>query len=141
SPNGENVFLLTSELLGDNNGDISLFDAHTNGGYPETPTPAPCGEADCAPPAAPPMFSTPASVTFSGPGNPPLPPSIIGPPKPKTAAQIRAEQLAKALKACRSKHVERKRRSCESSARKRYAPVKAKKPAKPKPKPKRKDTR
>jgi hypothetical protein len=127
SANGENVFMITSELLNDKNGDIGLFDVRVGGGFPEAPEPAPpCGEGDCAPPASPPTFSTPASAIFSGPGNPPLAASIIGPPKPKTAAQLRAEELAKALKACRTKHD--KRRSCEAQARKRYGPAtKAKK--------------
>jgi hypothetical protein len=134
--NGQNVFLLTSELLDDTNGAIGLFDARVGGGFPEAPEPAPCGEGDCAQPAAPPTFSTPPSTTFSGPGNPPLPASIIGPPKPKTAAQIRAEALAKALKACRTKRNEHKRASCEAQARKRYGAAtkvtKAKKATRPK---------
>jgi hypothetical protein len=133
--NGENVFLLTSELLGDTNGDVGLFDARVGGGFPAAPEPVPpCGEGDCAPPAAPPTFSTPAGAAFSGPGNPPLPASIIGPPKPKTATQIRAEELAKALKACRTKHDKRKRASCETQAHRRYgAATKANNATKSKP--------
>jgi hypothetical protein len=124
SANGENVFLLTSELLGTSKGDISLFDARVNGGFPEPSAPAaPCGEGDCALPAGAQSFSTPASATFIGPANPPLPPSIIGAAKPRTAAQMRAEALAKALKSCRTKRNKHKRTYCETQARRRYGPA------------------
>jgi hypothetical protein len=67
-------------------------------------------------------------VTFNGTGNYPPPPS----PKGKTAAQIRAELLAKALKACRKKHNKHNRAVCEAQAKKRYGPAhKAKKASKP----------
>jgi hypothetical protein len=45
------------------------------------------------------------------------------PTKVKTAAGIRAEKLAKALKACHKKRG-KKRTECEKQARKRYGPVK-----------------
>jgi len=44
--------------------------------------------------------------------------------KPKTAAQIRAEKLAKALRACKKDRVKKKRAACEASARKKYGPAK-----------------
>jgi hypothetical protein len=47
--------------------------------------------------------------------------------KPKTAAQVRAERLARALKVCKKKS-KRTRVACEKAARKRYGPLqKAKK--------------
>jgi hypothetical protein len=113
------VFLLTSELLTDTNGDISLFDARVNGGYPEPPTPPPpCNENNCAPPAEAPAFSAPASTTFTGPGNNAS--SVGG--KVGTKKPSRAEKLAKALVACRKahKHSKKKREACEKAAHKAY---------------------
>jgi hypothetical protein len=40
--------------------------------------------------------------------------------KVKTAAEIKAEKLQKALKACKKDRVKRKRVLCEREARKRY---------------------
>jgi hypothetical protein len=49
--------------------------------------------------------------------------------KPKTAAQIRAEKLKKALAACAKEKNKRKRAVCQAKARKLYGP-KVKKVAK-----------
>ena len=137
SANGEDVFMVTSELLSDTNGDMAIFDARVNGGFPEAVSSPTCGEGDCAPAAEAPAFSTPASATFSGPGNPP-PPSIIGPNAAvqvkglKTKKLSRAQELSRALKVCRGKHNERERASCEAQARRRYGPApKPKRTAKP----------
>jgi hypothetical protein len=46
-------------------------------------------------------------------------------PKSKSAGQVKAEKLTKALKACRAKP-NVKRRGCEAVARKRYGSKKAK---------------
>ncbi len=133
STNGEDVFLVTSELLTDTNGDMSVFDARVNGGFPEAPAPPPCDEGDCAPPAEAPTFSTPASATFSGPGNLLAKQSVLASETKASAKPLtRAQKLAKALKACRTKRDKRKRASCEAQARRLYgAVVKAKKDAKP----------
>jgi hypothetical protein len=45
-------------------------------------------------------------------------------PKPKTAAQLRAEKLAKALKLCKKGRSKSKRAKCEKQARGKYAPAK-----------------
>jgi len=45
--------------------------------------------------------------------------SVTGCPKAKTAAQLRAQKLAAALKACHKKHGS-KRSGCEKAARKKY---------------------
>ena len=100
---------------------------------PVASTPPPCDtEASCrpAPTPQPPVFGAPASATFSGPANPAAKPPP--PAKPKTAAQIRAEKLAKALKACHRLHARAKRKSCEVRARKQYGPKKVKAKAKAK---------
>jgi len=92
--------------------------------------PPPCvTEASCkaAPTPQPSIFGLPASATFSGAGN--LGGQALNPPPPPgkpTAAQLRAKQLAKALKACRTDKHKRKRLACEKQARKRYGATKAK---------------
>jgi hypothetical protein len=131
---GGDVFFLTSGKLAPQDFDTSLdvYDAHectasspcfaAAGALP----PACSTEAACkAPPSPQPqIFGAGGSATSSGAGN--LPPS--GPAKGKTAAQIRAERLAKALKACRVKHNRHRRAVCERQARKRFGPAhKAKK--------------
>jgi hypothetical protein len=52
--------------------------------------------------------------------------AVSGCPKAKTAAQLRAEKLNAALRACHKK-AKVKRAACEKAARKRYGPVKPKK--------------
>ncbi|HEY2142009.1 MAG TPA: hypothetical protein VGG98_08115 [Solirubrobacteraceae bacterium] len=124
---GGDVFFLTAEKLVSQDFDTGLdvYDAHEcMSSAPCFPTPAaqppPCTtEASCkvAPSPQPGIFGAPPSATFSGPGN--LVPQAPG--KPKTAAQIRAEQLAKALRACRKKHG-KKRATCERHTKQRYSP-------------------
>lgn len=125
SVNGDDVFILTADQLAasdtDDRGDV--YDVKVGGGFPVTVVPPPCTNADsCKPPPSPQpgVFDVPASATFVGPGNPapPSPPPVA---KAKTAAQLRAEKLAKALKACRRDRSEFKRRKCEKAARKVYA--------------------
>jgi len=57
--------------------------------------------------------------------------SVSGCPKAKTAAQLRAQKLEAALKACHKKPKGAKRSGCEKAANKRYNPLK-KKPSKKK---------
>jgi len=131
SASGNDVFIVTAQhLVARDTAAISLYDARVGGGFPEAARVTACGEEDCkGAVTAAPSFSAPTSATFSGAGNASPPPST--PVKPKTAAQIKADKLAKALKACRTKHNKRKRRVCESEARKKYGPTsKAKKSVK-----------
>ncbi len=135
SESGDDVFFLTSAKLSPLDVDPSadVYDAHvcTDASpcitFPDVQSPPCTTEASCkaSPTPQPQIFGAPASATFSGPPNPapPAPPK----PKVKTAAQIRAEKLAKALKACHAKKSKQKRKACEKQARKRYGPVKAKK--------------
>jgi hypothetical protein len=129
---GANVFFATFDRLlpEDTDTQRDFYDAHIcSTTMPCTPPkpapPAPCeGEACHGTPPGQSTGQTPGSASFIGPGNltPPAP------PKPRTAAQIRAEKLARALKACRRKHNKHKRALCEKHARKLYAAaVKAKK--------------
>jgi hypothetical protein len=135
SETGSDVFFLTSAALSSRDIDTALdvYDAHEcTPASPCIPAPAAppssCASADSCKPAPTPQPNTigpPASATFNGPGN--LTPPTPVPVKPKTAAQLRAQRLAKALKACRTKHNKHKRKACEKQARKRYGPTKAKK--------------
>jgi DNA-binding beta-propeller fold protein YncE len=129
SEDGSDVFFLTAGKLTrqDKDSALDVYDAHvcSSGSpcIPELPAPPPpCStEASCrpAPSPQPEIFGFPASATFSGVGNIPTPPSPV---KAKSAARIRAEKLAEALKACHAKKKSR-RKSCETQARRRYGPV------------------
>ena len=126
SEGGGDVFFLTNSKLtpADFDSSADVYDAHecTTAtpcfATPPAPPP-PCDTGDSCKPAPSPqpqIFGAPASSTFQGPGNAAPPP----PPKGKTAAQIRAEKLTKALKACRKKHSRHKRQACERQARRAY---------------------
>ncbi len=122
---GANVFFATNDQL-------TLQDTDTQRDYydaricteaepcftPQAPSP-PCNEEACHTPTQPGApASVPASSTFTGAGNlTPPPPAPPVKPKPLT----RAQKLAKALRACRTKHNHAKRSACERAARKRYA--------------------
>jgi len=125
TPNGSDVFLATRAQLvrQDRDEKNDLYDVRIAGGFPETSLA--CAGTGCqGVPPAPPAFATPSSATFSGVGNFAPPPA-----KPKTAAQIKAEKLANALKACK-KHKSRKKRAvCKKQAQNKYGPTKAKKSA------------
>jgi hypothetical protein len=127
---GANVFFETNDPLVPEDTDTQLdyYDAHL------------CSEAEpCIPPAAPaapcegencqgtpstaPSFQTPGSTALSGSDNlAPPPPAVV---KPKTAAQIKAEKLAKALKACHKYKKKSKRKACEKQAKRKYGAAKA----------------
>ncbi|HEV3047047.1 MAG TPA: hypothetical protein VGY13_06755 [Solirubrobacteraceae bacterium] len=89
------------------------------------PAPATCSGEGCqGAPGASPAFALPGSTSLVGiSGN--LTPATGPAPRPKTAAQIRAEKLGKALKQCRKDRQRSKRRACEKAARGRYGPAKA----------------
>jgi hypothetical protein len=126
---GRDVFIYTSSQLlpqqdKDTAGDI--YDVRIGGGFrPPPPRPVECEGDACSTPFAPPSDLTPSSATFQGAGNLLL--QAPPPPVKKTAAQIRAEKLAGALKACKKKQ-KKKRPACEKQARRAYGPApKAKK--------------
>jgi hypothetical protein len=129
---GSNVFFTTFDPLVPQDSDTQrdIYDARIEGGVPAPASSPSCeGEACQAAPGAPPVFGAPSSSTFSGPGNVVTPPPSGGQGShpTKTAAQIRAAKLARALKACHAKKNKRKRASCEKQARKLYGPLKKKK--------------
>jgi hypothetical protein len=135
---GQNVFFWTADqLVGqDTDSQVDLYDARVEGGFPEPSAQAPCGSIEeCHPTSSSApvsegslgsqIFTGPGNI-FTGPGN--LPPTLAKgtsvAPKPKTAAQLRAEKLVKALKACRKSAGKAKRLKCEGAARRVYGPVK-----------------
>jgi len=97
----------------------SLYDARVGGGFPQ-PSFGCSGNGCQSAPAPPAIVAPPASITADGAGNVVPPASVAAPPK--TAAQIRAEELARALKACRTKRNRRQRIACEGRARVRFGP-------------------
>ncbi len=122
TPSGRDILFVTGQPLtgGDAGTEEDVYDARVEGGFPAT-TSAPCSGEACqgGPPPQPLPPSTPASAAFNGPGSPltpETPPASQPKPKPQTAAQ----KLAKALKACRSKHSKSKRKACEKRARTTY---------------------
>jgi hypothetical protein len=134
SEDGSDVFFLTTGKLTSADKDTArdVYDAHVcSAGSPCIPEPAapppPCStEASCrpAPSPQPEIFGFPASATFSDIGN--IAPPPAAPAKPKSAAQVRAEKLTKALKVCHAKK-KSKRKRCEKQARRRYGASNAKK--------------
>lgn len=138
SENGGDVFLLTTAKLAPQDFDkaFDIYDAQEcTSEAPCPPVPAepasPCDtEASCraAPTPQPEIFGPSGSATFSGPANPVAP--VTSPPavKQKRAAQLRAEKLARAMKACRKAHGSKGKRSvCEKRARKKYGASSARK--------------
>jgi hypothetical protein len=76
SPSGHDVFFTTRQQLVRSDSDdlVDLYDARVGGGIASqnaTP-PAECQGDACQPPASPPPGTTPSSLGFSGPGNPPV---------------------------------------------------------------------
>jgi hypothetical protein len=72
SASGNDVFFDTRDkLVGwDEDANYDAYDARVGGGLPEPlPGPPPCEGDSCQPPPVLPVDATPASLTFSGPGN------------------------------------------------------------------------
>jgi hypothetical protein len=131
TPSGTDVFFKTADRLvpQDTDSQQDIYDARIGGGFPPPPVSTPCREEACqGSPGAAPSFGAPSSTTFSGAGNLAPPPATV-PPNPKTAAQIKAEKLAKALKVCKKDKKKAKRTNCEKQARKRFGTAKQAKKA------------
>jgi hypothetical protein len=121
-PGGSNVFFATHAQLvpQDTDFDGDIYDARVDGGFVGV-TPSLCTGTGCqGVPAAPPIFATPASVTFEGVGNFP-PGTVAAEQKPvKSKAPTKTQSLARALRTCKRDRAKRKRARCEASARARY---------------------
>jgi len=147
SASGSDIFFGTSvPLVGQDIDSLSdVYDARMNrlvngseelAGFPAPPPPGCSGEA-CLPPTSPsPSFGPAPSSQVAAGGN--LLPSQGGTlafqiSKPKPKPLTRAQELSKALKACKGKANKKKREACESQARTKYgAKAKAKKRTKAK---------
>ena len=127
---GGDVFFSTADALvpQDTDTELDYYDARIGGGFPAPAASPPCVGEEChgIPAGTPPAPSAP-TATFNGAGNPAPPPPVV---KPKTAAQIRAEKLTKALKSCKKDKKKAKRKTCEKQARSKYGPTKTKAKAK-----------
>jgi hypothetical protein len=123
STDGKDVFFFTRQsLVGqDQDDNTDIYDARVEGGIAaqNPPSAASCTGEGCLGPVDPsPVVGVPSSTALAASGN--LPDVK---PEPLT----RAQELAKALRACRQQP-RRKRRSCQARAKKRYG-KRATKPA------------
>jgi hypothetical protein len=113
-PSGENVFFVTRADMNaqDRGDDDVVYDARVNGVQP--PAEEQCAGTGCqGVPPAPPIFATPASVTFAGTGNFPLPP----PPKKvvkKTVKCTKGKHLSH-NKCVKTKHKNKKSKAKKSA--------------------------
>jgi hypothetical protein len=116
---GRDVFFSTSDSLvpQDTDTQASWYDAREAGGFPAPAPPPACVGDPCQGPLSATPSTPSAGSTGIAEGNlaPPVSKLVVK-PKPLT----RAQQLAKALKACRAKHNKHRRAVCESQAHKRY---------------------
>ncbi|HEX3390958.1 MAG TPA: hypothetical protein VHS55_00170 [Solirubrobacteraceae bacterium] len=122
TPSGSDVFFATAQKLlpRDTESTYNIYDTRVGGGFPEPAASGPpCSGESCREAVVTaPTFATPGSASFVGAGNLTAPRSTL--PKPRTAAQIKVEKLARALKACRARKNRHKWAVCESRARKQY---------------------
>jgi hypothetical protein len=110
SPDGKNVFFATQAQLAplDTDEAYDVYDARVDGGFAGV-VPSQCTGTGCqGVPAAPPIFATPASVTFEGVGNFP-------PPEP--AAKPASKPVSKA-KRCKAGFVKKRGRCVRVAKRK-----------------------
>jgi len=122
SANGDTVLFFTGQAPVGQDHDqlVDIYDARVGGGIAaqNPPSPTSCSGEEChGPSGSPPVFGAPSSATFSGIGN--LTPPASTPVTPKTPARLKAEKLARALKACKKKPKKR-RPGCKKRARRAY---------------------
>ena len=136
SASGADIFFSTHTQLVGQDTDVlrDIYDARIAGGFPAPAAEPSCSGEGCQGASSPePTFgAAPGSLSYTAGGN--LTPGsaafeVLGAkeakPKPKPLTQ--AQKLANALKQCKKLKGSSKRKSCEKTARKKYAP-------KPKPK-------
>jgi hypothetical protein len=104
SPDGRDVFIRTaSSLLPQDPGEIDIYDAREEGGFPPPPSaPVECEGQACQSPAAPPNDPTPASSAFEGAGNVKAPAAKKKHSKKKHQAKKNAKKKNKQAKSRRS---------------------------------------
>jgi hypothetical protein len=126
SANGSDAFFTTSQSLVPSDQDeiTDMYDAREGGGLPAQQPTSTCAIETACPgsvPAPPTVGGAPASATIVGTEGPPANITIKSVEKQKPPT--RGQKLAKALKACHGDRNREKRIACETSARKRYGPV------------------
>ncbi len=119
---GGDVFFTTSDRLVGQDGDTQqdIYDARVEGGFPGPLSAQACAGESCqGSPLQPPGLAVAGSLSTVGGGN--LPPPPAPPPRVNTGPKklTRAQQLAKALKACR-KQPRKQRAKCKARAQRRY---------------------
>jgi hypothetical protein len=116
STDGSNVFIGTHAQLApqDTDGSGDLYDARIDGGFGQPAAPECTGTCQSMP-TPPPLFTAPVTVTVGGGDNLALPSLKAG------GLPSRRQQLAKALKKCKTKHNKRKRAVCEAKTRRKYS--------------------
>jgi DNA-binding beta-propeller fold protein YncE len=129
SETGGDVFFATTARLASQDFDTAfdVYDAHEcTSSSPCFPVaaavPPVCTTTDscrAAPSVQPSVFGSPSSATFSGAANV-TPASTTPVVKAKTKPLSRVQKLARARKACHARKSKRKRKVCESQARKKY---------------------
>jgi WD40-like Beta Propeller Repeat len=126
SEDGNDVFFLTSAQLvhADTDSTSDVYDARVGGGFAEPLSPPVCEGDACQNPVSAPEDPTPGSLTYSGPANPInfSPATYVS--KQKAKPLTRAQELAKALAACKRDKTKRARSKCEQNARARYGKTK-----------------
>ncbi len=126
SESGEDVFFLTSAPLvaGDRDTAFDVYDSHvcstaepcSTGGV----VPSPCTTVDAcrpAPVSQPAVYGAPSSATFNGTGNI----TFISSGGVVSKRGTRAQELARALRACHKMKKRKQRQACDRKARRRYA--------------------
>jgi len=120
---GRNVFFTTRDRLVPSDKDelVDLYDAREGGGFAaeQGPSTEGCSGETCQSFSSSPVEAAPGSLMFSGSGNLFAPVPTVAGTKAKAKVLTRAQELARALKACKSKP-KKKRTVCERAARKRY---------------------
>jgi hypothetical protein len=118
TPDGNNVFFDTvSQLLPqDGDGTVDVYDARVDGGFPALATPACSGTSCQGVPAAPPVFATPPSVTFTGVGNFPQP-SSKATVKSGKAKKTKAKRKTKSKTKKKSKRARKSRKPSEKGGK------------------------
>jgi hypothetical protein len=124
SADGSNVFFTTRDQLvsQDRDDNNDMYDARVGGGFARATASTPCA-SECQGQLGPaPQLLGPGSgsesLTGTGGDLTPVPAKA----KPKTAAQLRAEKLRKALKSCKHNKRRQRRVACERAERKRFGP-------------------
>lgn len=120
---GRDVFFTTEDQLvpEDTDTQVNVYDARENGGFPAPESAAGCSGDACQGPLGvlPSLPSLGGSATQAG-GENATPPVSKPAVKPKAKPLTRAQELTRALRACKAKR-KKQRASCESQAKKRYS--------------------